>query len=89
MVSLRYTYDEDKEEDCITLFDEKEELKTSFESNIILSPAEDAITVIDKLNHYEKYYGVYIKMLKENLEYYGWTEENFKDLLEDVEVNLE
>ena len=85
----RYEYSEDKMDDCITLIDNEDELKTSFDSNIILFPAEDAITVVDKLNYYEKYYGVYIKMLKENLEYYGWTEENFKDLLEDVEANIE
>ena len=50
---------------------------------------EDAITVIDKLNHYENYYGLLVKMLKEHLEYHGWTEEDFKGLIEDVEANLE
>ena len=86
---MRYEYSEDVENDCITLTDNKEELKTSFDSEIILFPMEDAITVIDKLNHYENYYGLLVKMLKENLEYHGWTEDDFKGLLEEVEANLE
>ena len=85
----RYEYDTDFENDCITLTDNKEELKTSFDSNIILFPMEDAITVVDKLNWYEKYYGLLVSMLKENLEYEGWTEDDFKGLIEDVEANLE
>ena len=40
--------------------------------------------VVDKLNWYE----LFVKMLKENLEYEGWTEDDFKGLIEDVEANL-
>ena len=86
---MRYEYAEDVENDCITLTDNEEELKTSFDSEIMLWPMEDAITMIDKLNHYENYYGLLVKMLKEHLEYHGWTEEDFKGLIEDVEANLE
>ena len=86
---MRYEYTEDPENDCITITDNQDELKTSFDSEIMLSPMEDAITIIDKLNHYENYYGLLVKMLKENLEYEGWTEDDFKGLLEDVEANLE
>ena len=86
---MRYEYTEDPENDCITITDNQDELKTSFDSEIMLSPMEDAITVIDKLNYYENYYGLLVKMLKENLEYEGWTEDDFKGLIEDVEANLE
>lgn len=86
---MRYEYSEDVENDCITLTDNEEELKTSFDSEIILWPMEDAITVIDKLNHYENFYGLLVNMLKEHLEYHGWTEDDFKGVIEDVEANLE
>lgn len=76
-------------EDCVTLIDNKDELKTSFDSEIVLYPAEDAMNVIDKLNWYEQYYGLLVKMLKENLEYYGWGEEDFMSVLEDVKANMD
>ena len=85
----RYETHIDVENDCLTLIDNEDELKTSFDSEIVLYPLEGAEEVIDKLNWYEDYYGLLVKMLKENLEYYGWTEDNFKDLIEDVEANLE
>lgn len=82
---MRYEYSEDTENDCITLTDNKDELKTSFDSEIMLFPLEDAVTVVDKLNWYE----LLVQMLKENLEYEGWSEDDFKGLIEDVEANLE
>lgn len=82
---MRYTYTESTLDDCITLHDEKEELKTSFDSEIVLCPIDDAITVIDKLNYYE----AIIKEMKMHLEYYDWTEEDFKKtIIEEVEANL-
>lgn len=46
----RYKYQKDIENDCITICDTEEELKTDFGSEIILFPMEDAITVINELN---------------------------------------
>lgn len=46
----RYKYQKDYENDCITICDEEDELKTSFDSEIILFPMEDAITVLTELN---------------------------------------
>ena len=61
------------------------QLLVDFGSEIVLYPLDDAKIVVDKLNWYE----LFVKMLKENLEYEGWTEDDFKGLIEDVEVNLE
>ena len=79
---MRYEYTEDVENDCITIIDEKGELKTDFDSNIILWTFDDAITVVDKLNWYE----LLVQEMKSHLEYHGWTEEDFKGLIEDVEA---
>ena len=81
----RYTYTTDDMNDCITLYDEEEELKTSFDSEIVLYPLEDSVTVIDKLNFYE----ALVKELKMHLEYHDWTDKDFKDVIEEVELNLE
>lgn len=78
-------YTTDDMNDCITLYDEEEELKTSFDSEIVLYPLEDSVTVVDKLNFYE----ALIKELKMHLEYYDWTDKDFKDVIEEVELNLE
>ena len=80
----RYEYNEDLENGCITLVDNEDELKTDYDSEIILYPLDDAVTIVDKLNWYE----LFVQMLKDNLEYEGWTEEDFKGLIEDVEANL-
>ena len=81
----RYTYTTDDMNDCITLYDDEEELKTSFDSEIVLYPLDDSVTVVDKLNFYE----ALIKELKMHLEYYDWTDKDFKDVIEEVELNLE
>ena len=80
----RYEYNEDLENDCITLIDNEDELKTDYDSEIVLYPLDDAVTIVDKLNWYE----LFVQMLKENLEYEGWSEDDFKGLIEDVEANL-
>lgn len=86
----RYEYSEDTMEDCITLTDNEEELKTSFDSEIILSPAEDAITLVDKLNYYENFLQALIKEVKGHLAYYDWSEEDFqKTIIEEVEANMD
>ena len=40
---MRYEYTKDTMDDCITLTDNEYELKTSFDSEIVLYPVEDAI----------------------------------------------
>lgn len=49
-MNKRYKYQKDVSNDCITICDDEEELKTSFDSEIVLYPMEDAIRVIDELN---------------------------------------
>lgn len=84
-MTSRYIVDVDHKDDVVTLTDTMGELKTEFDSEIMLAPADEAITVIDKLNWYE----YLVKELMMHLTYHGWTEDNFKDLIEEVELNLE
>ena len=65
-MNKRYKYQKDIENDCITICDEEEELKTSFDSEIVLSPMDDAITVLTELNIQT----AITKMLIEQLESY-------------------
>ena len=81
----RYEYNEDLENDCLTLVDNEDELKTDYDSEIVLYPLDDAVTVVDKLNWYE----AVVKEMKSHLEYYDWTEEDFKKtIIEEAEANL-
>ena len=80
----RYEYNEDLENDCLTLVDNEDELKTDHDSEIVLYPLDDAVTIVDKLNFYE----ALVKELKMHLEYYDWTDKDFKDVIEEVELNL-
>ena len=80
----RFETSEDPMDDCITITDTEDELKSDFGSEIVLYPLDDAVTIVDKLNWYE----LFVQMLKENLEYEGWSEDDFKGLIEDVEANL-
>ena len=83
---MRYEYSESVEDDCLTLTDNEEELKTSFDSEIMLFPLDGAEQVVDKLNWYE----AVVKECKQHLAYYDWTEEDFKKtIIEEVEANLE
>ena len=63
---MRYEYDKDYTNNCITICDEEEELKTSFDSDICLYPMEDAITVVNELNCKEEV----IKALRQQLSSY-------------------
>ena len=47
----RYEYNEDLENDCLTLVDNEDELKTDYDSEIVLYPLDDAVTIVDKLNY--------------------------------------
>ena len=83
---MRYESQKDIENDCLTLIDNEDELKTSFDSEIILYPLEGAEQIVDKLNWYE----AVVQEMKSHLEYYDWTEEDFKKtIIEEAEANLE
>jgi len=80
----RYKYQKDIENDCITICDEEDELKTSFDSEICLYPLEDAITVIDELNIQT----AINKMLIEQLENYEDIED-IKYWIEDIRSDFD
>ncbi|WP_296882191.1 hypothetical protein [uncultured Methanobrevibacter sp.] len=82
---MRYETQEDKENDCLTLIDNEEELKTSFDSEIILYPLDGAEQVVDKLNWYE----LLVEKMTEHLKYYGFEKHDFELLIEEVELDLE
>ena len=50
---MRYTVEPDLKDDVVTVYDEEEELKTEFDSEIMLAPVDDALIVVRKLNEYE------------------------------------
>ena len=66
MVNVRFETVEDVENDCLTLTDNEDKLKTSFDSEIILYPLDDASAVIQELN----VQCATVKMLREQLESY-------------------
>ena len=82
---MRYETEIDNLNECVTLKDNNHELKSDFESDIVLYPIDDALSVVQKLNWYE----LLVEMMKEHLTYEGWTEDDFKGLIEDVEANLD
>lgn len=83
---MRYETETSVEDDCLTLIDNEDELKTSFDSEIILYPLDGAEQVVDKLNWYE----AIVQECKSHLKYYDWTEEDFKkSIIEEVEANLD
>ena len=66
MINVRFEASEDVENDCLTLTDNEDKLKTGFDSEIILYPLEDASAVIQELN----VQCAINKMLREQLESY-------------------
>ena len=66
MVDVRFETSPDTMNDCLTVTDNEEQLKTSFDSEIILYPLEDASAVIQELN----VQCATVKMLREQLESY-------------------
>ena len=50
MGDVRFETEEDTINDCLTITDTRDQLKTSFDSDIVLYPAEDASSVVDELN---------------------------------------
>ena len=82
---VRYRYSKDYSNDCITVCDSKEELKTSFDSDICLSPMEDAITVVAELNRKE----CTIHELKQTLRDNYFTEEDIDYIISSALDNYE
>ena len=83
---MRYNVDEDLENNCLTVTDTEYTLTNSFGSEtLILGNIEDSTVVMDRLNFLE----AYTKELEMHLTYCDFTEENFKDIREEVELNME
>jgi len=76
----RFEYKENKLDDCIELIDELDELKTDYDSNIVLYPLDDSITVVDYLNTQSKI----IARLTLELTYNDYEDENIRELIEDA-----
>lgn len=60
----RFETSEDPMDDCITITDTEDELKSDFGSEIVLYPLDDAQLIIDELN----IQCATVQMLKEQLE---------------------
>lgn len=85
---MRYEVQEDIENDCLTVEDKLGELTNSFGSEqLMLHPIEDANPIVDRLQFLE----CYCKALEEALKYgpEEWTDKDFKDTKEEVELNME
>lgn len=82
-MSIRYMIQKDFGEDCITICDKEDELKTSFGSEIVLYPLEDAVRVVDELNVQCSV----VDMLVEHLRMYE-SEEDIKYWIEEIKGGL-
>lgn len=83
---MRYIVNEDLENDCLTVEDKQGLITNSFGSeSLMLTPIEDAEPIVDRLQFLE----CYVKELEMHLEYEGWSEKDFKDTREEVELNME
>lgn len=84
MADVRFETSPDMMNDCLTLTDNEDKLKTGFDSEIILYPLEDASAVIDELN----VQCATVKMLREQLEYHEDPQDIdywIKEIREDIE----
>jgi len=85
---MRDEVQEDIENDCLTVEDMLGELTNSFGSEqLMLHPIEDANPIVDRLQFLE----CYCKALEEALKYgpEEWTDKDFRDTREEVELNME
>jgi len=80
----RFDISEDTLDDCITITDTKEELKTEFDSNIVLYPIEDAVAVVEELN----VQCAIADMLREHLAMYE-AEEDIQYWIDEVKEDME
>ena len=84
MSDVRFETSEDTVNDCLTIEDNEYKLKTSFDSEIILYPLDDASAVIQELN----VQCAINKMLREQLETYEDPQDIdywIKEVREDME----
>ena len=84
MTDVRFETNEDVENDCLTIQDNEDKVKTSFDSEIILYPLEDASAVVNELN----VQCAIVKMLREQLESYEDPQDIdywIKEVKEDIE----
>ena len=84
MSNVRFETSPDTMNDCLTITDNQDQLKTSFDSDIILYPLEDAETVIRELN----VQCAVVSMLVEQLESYEDIQDIMywiKEVVEDME----
>ena len=84
MADVRFETSPDMMNDCLTVTDNEDKVKTGFDSEIILSPCEDAEAVIHELN----IQCAIAKMLREQLEHYEDPQDIdywIKEVREDME----
>ena len=84
MTDVRFETSEDFENDCLTVTDNEDKVKTAFDSEIVLYPLEDASAVISELN----VQCATVKMLREQLESYEDPQDIdywIKEVREDIE----
>lgn len=79
----RYVVDPDYKNDCITVRDELDELKTNYDSDLILAPAEDGEIIVNQLNFQD----MVIKRLSHELIYNGYDQENIDEIIADIKEN--
>ena len=79
-MSDRFTYTENTEENCLELIDDIGELKTDYDSNIVLYPLDDSITIVDYLNTQSRI----IARLSLELTYNNYVEENIQELIDEI-----
>ena len=84
MTDVRFETSEDVMNDCLTVTDNEDKVKTAFDSEIILYPLEDARAVVSELN----VQCATVKMLREQLESYEDPQDIdywIKEVREDIE----
>ena len=83
---MRFETSEDLENNCLTVEDTLGIITNSFGSEqLVLSPIEDAEPILNRLQFLE----CYVKELENHLTYEGWTEKDFRDTKEEVELNMD
>ena len=79
-MSDRFTYTENTEENCLELIEDTGALKTDYDSNIVLYPLDDSITIVDYLNTQSRI----ITRLSLELSYKDYEDEDIQELIDDV-----
>ena len=83
---MRYDVTEDIENDCLTVVDKCGKLQNGYGSEqLVLYTIEDASVIVDRLQFLE----CYVKAMEEHLKFHEWTDKDFRDLREEVELNME